>query len=359
MKRFQISGWLPVPFVKNYYALDQHYDLRQDPRETTPRANNPEYAAMLKMLLRDVPGTFAGLQTSEINKMIKPAFLLYLLLISNVVVAGNSAVLSPPVDAPQGYRWVLNGPYSDEFNGTELDGEKWKDYYPGWEGRIPGKFVPSSIRVNDGFLQIKSTVLDPPQGCSNEWTIACGAVQSKAGDALYGYYETRMKASDISTSSTFWLKNVHDDAERPYTSTELDIMECIGNAQRWPNFKDHMMSNTHVEKIAADPEEETLVAKEGAEVKLDGFVSEAFHTYGCWWVDANTMKFYLDGKYVYTITPPTDIDPTPFDHPMFVNMVCEIYTWEVLPTVEELLDDSRNTTLYDYVRSFKLMKDDE
>ena len=70
------------------------------------------------------------------------------------------------------------------------------------------------------------------------------------------------------------------------------------------------------------------------------------------------MKFYLDGKYVHTITPSTDIDKTPFDQPMFVNLVCEIYTWEVLPTKEGLMDDSRNTTYYDYVRSYKLVKID-
>lgn len=265
----------------------------------------------------------------------------------------------PPVDPPDGFKWVFNEPYSDEFDGTGLDLEKWHDHYPGWEGRVPGKFVPSALTVTNGFLEIKCTVLDPPQGGSNEWWIACGAIQTRASDALYGYYETRMKASEISTSSTFWLKNHHDDAERPYKSTELDIQECIGNAQRWPEFKRQMRSNTHLGIYPEDPDKEPKEAKKDASTDLDGKVSDQFHTYGCWWVDANTMKFYLDGKYVHTITPSTEFDDAPYDQPMFVNLVCEIYTWEVLPTREGLMDDSRNTTYYDYVRSYKLVKVDD
>jgi beta-glucanase (GH16 family) len=107
-----------------------------------------------------------------------------------------------PPTPPEGYQWVRNEAFSDEFDGSELDHDKWHDHNPRLMGRPPGKFMPSSVSVQDGLLQIKSTVLDPPRG---EFTIACGAIQSKAQDALYGYYECRMKASSISTSSTFWL----------------------------------------------------------------------------------------------------------------------------------------------------------
>ncbi len=272
--------------------------------------------------------------------------------------AGAQEIPPPPVEAPAGFRWVLNDPYSDEFNGTELDQEKWHDHYPGWEGRVPGKFVPSAVSMKDGCLRITSSVLNPPQGVSNEWWIACGAIQSKAQEARYGYYEARMKASGISTSSTFWLMNPRDKKARPSKSTELDIQECIGNAQRWPDFAFQMKSNTHVNLYPADPAAEPLERKKGASTNIGGKVDEAFHTYGCWWVDSHTMKFYLDGKLVHTIEPDTDLDATPFDQPMFVNLVCEIYAWEVVPTVEDLMDESRNTTLYDYVRAYKLVKID-
>ncbi len=269
----------------------------------------------------------------------------------------ESEIPMPPVEAPDGYRWVLNEPYSDEFNERTLDSEKWHDHYPGWKGRVPGLFVPSSVRVGGGLLQIKSTLLEPPRGKTNEWWIACGAIQSKAQDARFGYYETRMKASSLRTSSTFWLMNPREDSERVRKRTELDIQECIGNAARWPGFKTQFRSNTHVTFMdKKDEEGEKRVVKKGASTELGGDVDQDFHRYGCWWVDANTMHFYLDGELVKTIEPPTDVDETPFDRPMYMNLVCEIYDWEELPEREALQDNTKNTTYYDYVRSYKLVK---
>lgn len=280
-----------------------------------------------------------------------------LLLLTTAMLVGCSSVPLPPVDAPAGHKWVLNKTYSDEFNGSKLNSRKWHDTYPGWQGRVPGLFVPSSVSVDDGFLQIKCTVLDPPQGDKKEWNVACGAIQSKGQDAFYGYYETRMKASGLTTSSTFWLMNPRESAEKAGKRTELDIQECIGNAKRWPGFKKQFRSNTHVTMLnQVDEDGKKKVSQKDASFDIGGNVDDDFHTYGCWWVDANTMKFYLDGKLVQTIVPPTDLDDQPFDQTMFVNLVCEIYDWEVLPTIDELLDDSKNTTYYDYVRSYKLEK---
>lgn len=279
-----------------------------------------------------------------------------LLACSIAMVVGGCAtqrIPPPPVAAPAGYRWVLNEPYSDEFNGRRLDTAKWHDHYPGWKGRVPGKYIPSSVTVDDGSLQITCTMLAPPQGDSNQWWIACGAIQSKAQEARYGYYETRMKASSLRTSSTFWLMNPQGEGKR----TELDIQECIGNARRWPGFKRQFRNNTHVTFPTKDEDGEHDVAKKGASTDLVKKVDEAFHRYGCWWIDANTMRFYLDGEHVQTIVPSTDRDASPFDQPMFINLVCEIYDWEELPERDRLLDDALNTTYYDYVRSYKLIEE--
>ena len=40
---------------------------------------------------------------------------------------------------------------------------------------------------------------------------------------------------------------------------------------------------------------------------------------------------------------------------MHVNLVTETYDWETPPTVEELNDDSINTTYYDWSRAYVLV----
>ena len=253
---------------------------------------------------------------------------------------------------PAGMKWVANETFTDEFGGDQLDETKWYDHNPLWKGRAPGKFMPSSVSVKDDCLQIKSTKLDPPDG---EFTIACGAIQSKSREAHYGFYECRVKASQITTSTTFWLKNDTRGMKRPFFSTELDILECIGGAKRWARFSDHMNSNTHVTLMSENKEEKPPKVSLGAHAKINGTVSDGFHTYGCWWIDPRTLKFYLDGKEVYTIEPPTELTNEPFSQPMLINLVCETYNWETPPSPADLADDSRNTTYYDYVRAFKLV----
>ena len=272
-----------------------------------------------------------------------------------VLLVGRSlhAIPMPPVEAPEGYKWELNEAYSDEFDGDSLNTEKWHDDYPGWQGRIPGLFVPESVSVGDGYLQVKIGLLHPPRGKDLEWWIACGAVQTKAQEASYGYYETRMKASSLRTSSTFWLMNPQGDDKR----TELDIHECVGNATRWPGFKHQFRNNTHLKFAKKSAEGEPIELKKGASSEIGGDVDKAFHRYGCWWENASTMHFYLDGEFVNTIEVSTEHDKAPFDQGMFVNLVCEIYDWEVLPDIDRIMDDSLNTTYYDYVRSYHLVKE--
>ena len=74
--------------------------------------------------------------------------------------------LSPLPDPPEGFEWKLDVRFSDDFNGTELDKTKWRDYHPYWKGRPPAKFMPEAISVKDGSMQIKCGVLFPSNSYS-------------------------------------------------------------------------------------------------------------------------------------------------------------------------------------------------
>ncbi len=281
---------------------------------------------------------------------VKPPFILFGCFLYAIFGAADVLVGSPP-EAPEGFRWENVETLSDDFDGTKLDSSKWHDHNPDWIGRPPGKFLPSAVRVGDGFLKISCTTLEKPDG---KFTIACGTVQSKSRNALYGYYECRMKASQLSTSSNFWM--VGNDIKVPggTVGIELIVQFTIGNAA---GFQEHMKSNAMISFKSSEQGSRRKKAKVTDRVELSSGVADDFHTYGVWWVDENTLKFYADGDYVYTINPSTEFDDKPFRQPLSVNLVCETFDWQPLPTKDELADANRNTAYFDYVRAYRLVKD--
>lgn len=264
--------------------------------------------------------------------------------------------LAAPPPAPEGYRWALDERFSDEFNGSALDTNRWFDYHPRWRGRPPAKFVPSAVSVTDGLLQIRAGVLPKPDGA---FTISGGAVVSRSEEAFYGYYEARMKASKISMSSTFWMSNRPKNEHGGSVSHEIDILETIGAPHPEPKWASEwnrkMNSNTHYFRRAGGKKEDLSA---GNKAPLDPPAGEAFHTYGAWWVDANAIRFYLDDQYQFTLHPKTNYSAAPFDRPMHVNMVVETYDWMAPPALDDLTNRDINATSYDWVRAYVLVKED-
>lgn len=256
-----------------------------------------------------------------------------------------------PPPAPKGYHWESNPLFTDEFKGEKLDATRWLDHHPRWQGRPPAKFMPENVAVKDGKLRLRNSVLNPPQG---EFNIAGAAVVSKSSEAHFGYYEVSMKASSISMSSTFWFSNKGVKYGKRHISQELDVQEAVGGGKLKPDRKHFMHSNTHV-WVREGGEKFDKATPENA--RIEPPADEAFHVYGVWWVDANTMHFYHNNELKFTLHPNTDFHSTPFENPMQLNLVTETYDWETPPTPEELSDDTRNTTYYDWVRGYVLAKD--
>lgn len=289
----------------------------------------------------------------------------YYSLLSLLALTGTILFAQPPKPA-EGTRWMLNRQFSDEFNGTELDPEKWYDYHPNWKGRQPAIFLPSQVSVADGYLRLKNRKLDSDtvvtywNGTTGTYNIAGGAVVSRTQGAHYGYYECSQKASKIRMSSTFWMTSGGYPGPDPCPgdkfSQELDIQEAVGGATTAGNasFRNHMHSNSHYNYTNCDGIKDGYSA--GAKIKLEsGEVSDTFHVYAAHWKSANSADLYLDGKYGATIIFRTDFDPKPFAKPMQINMVTETYDWVQPPGDEDLADDARNTTYIDWVRSWKLV----
>ena len=286
----------------------------------------------------------------------KSHFFSILFILTVLVPTGLQA--QPPKPG-EGYRWVLNEQYSDEFNGESLDTKKWYNYHPYWQGRPPAKFTPSQVSVEDGNLVLKNKKIEDSQP-GDTWTIAGAAVVSRGETAHFGYYECSQKASNIRMSSTFWMSNRGAAGPDPCSgdrySQELDIQEAVGGATS--DFNRAMHSNSHYNYTDCQGVKTNYSA--GSKILLEeGQVSDTFHVYAAHWKNALRADFYLDGLYGNGVTFRTDVDDTPFERPMFINMVTETYDWVTPPTDEDLADDSRNTTYIDWIRAWKLVPIDE
>ena len=115
-----------------------------------------------------------------------------------------------------------------------------------------------------------------------------------------------------------------------------------------------MKSNAHIFRTDCDGKRLPTLSTPG-ETSLIAPADSLYHTFGCWWKDANTLDFYYNQQYAFTIHPDTTLSKTPFDTPMYMHLVTETYNWEFPPTPEELADPSKNVTYYDWIRSYQLV----
>ncbi len=281
-------------------------------------------------------------------------------------------------EPPLGKRWVLNEQFSDEFNGSRLDGSKWLDYHPNWQGREPGLFEAKNVSLKDGYLILKGEKMKKPQivkgwnGKETSYDISCAAVVSKTQEAHYGYYECRFKANKTTLSATFWLssrgKNFPTEGKQPAEAgegtfhQELDICECIGRTGDFSgkNFYKGMNANVHYWFTPTGGEKQDIRANGVTIHREDGKVpSDDFNTYGCWWHDDSSATFYLNNGQETKrefISKDGKI-PFKFTEPMGVNLVMETYMtpWIELPNDKELADPKKNLNYYDWVRSYVLV----
>ena len=287
-------------------------------------------------------------------------------------------VFADPPEPEEGERWVLNQEYSDEFNGTSLDTDKWHDYFINWKGRSPAKFDPSSVSVSDGNMIIRNKKLANADG---DYTIGGGAVQSNGISAYFGYYECSFKASRINMSTTFWMSNAKETTTNTRLSAqcnnnerysqELDICESIGGAGNFSSkFRTQQNFNTHYRHQCNGAAEKFFSAGNNA-VEGNGQTANAnlaggteawedYHTYACYWIDAKTVDFYTDNNFAGRVNVNQDVVDNPFDRPMKINMVTETYNWaKPYPTDAELANNNINASYYDWIRSYYLTPVDQ
>lgn len=290
----------------------------------------------------------------------------YLALI--LLICTNLLVFAGPPKPPAGKRWVLNPDVSDEFNETKLDTSKWLDYHPTWMGREPGLFMPSQVSVKDGFLQIRGEKMDKDSIIHTAhkdyvFNTKCGAVVSKKSIFL-GYYECRAKAAATTMSTTFWFSSGRNAGPKNCDEYHLewDIQECIGREGDFKGsfFAKGMHSNSHYWYNDCDGVRHDYRAPQ-VRFENDELASKDFHVYGGWWRSESSASYYYDNRSPKYQKFYDGVIEKPFNKPMHMRIVSETYPfpWIKLPSDQELLDSTKNTVYYDWVRGYKLVDADE
>ena len=255
---------------------------------------------------------------------------------------------------PEGQRWVPVPELSDEFRGRTIDQKKWLIEPVGndfsWIGRPPGLFQAKNIRQQGGKLKVEVGVLDEPVVMKGDTFLYYGGIVRSWNPGTHGmYYEARIKANATEMSTTFWLMSKYNCEQKQ----ELDILECVGavspeKADWVKNWDQIFHSNAIHRRTECNPEPTQIQGQMTPPTKN----WERYYTYGCWWKSPDELRFYLDGKYVYSITPSIG-----FNMPAYLHMAIETYDWNPVPADGGVLARTKKkgrTTSYDWVRTWRL-----
>jgi hypothetical protein len=255
---------------------------------------------------------------------------------------------------PAGKSWERVDILSDEFDGSTLDPNKWtadpaaKGW--GWIGRPPGLFQAENVKVRDGKMSVTVGTLDPPQVINGHEFKYRGAIVRSINPGQVGwYYECKMKANKTEMSSTFWLMTNAPGPKR----LELDIQECVGTTSEltdsWGRNWNQIFHSNMIKRATKEDPEKVQIQNS---VKPETPNWQRYYVYGAWWKSPREVRFYLDGKYTYSLKPKTD-----WDLPAYYQMAIETYDWNPVPDDGGLIasgTEEERTTSYQWVRTWKL-----
>ena len=194
----------------------------------------------------------------------------------------GSSAAQPPGKA--GYRLV----FSDEFEGTTLDGSKWAIGVP-WgftTNNQDQRYQSEAAQVRDGMLNLIAS-----RGSSGWQTYKSGAVHTAGSPKIrYGYIEMRAKVPPgKGLWPAFWL-----EPEPGVEDSEIDVMEILGRDPR----RTYMW--LHMGKATSPNQPHTSFR--GPDFSAD------YHIFAIDW-EPNSIVWYVDGVERYRFNGKTPKAP--------------------------------------------------
>ena len=198
--------------------------------------------------------------------------------------------------------WIKFEPMSDEFEGQELDLNKWNRGMYWWKGRQPALFSDKNVTVSDGKLHLTMRKEQVPEEFEKlgykDYTSA--ALHTKVRSS-YGYYEVKAKPMNSGGSSSFWFQ-VEDT---PGWLTEIDVFEIGGKAQ---GFEHKYNMKLHVFRTPQEKKHWSV----GGVWEAPWRFADDYHVFGLDW-GKDELKYYVDGVLVRSVENTHWHQPTLFD----------------------------------------------
>ncbi len=229
--------------------------------------------------------------------------------------------------------WVKFEPMSDEFEGKELDLNKWHVGMEWWKGRQPALFSDKNVTVSDGKLHLTMRKEKLPEKFEklgyHDYTSAALHTKARSG---YGYYEVKAKPMNSAGSSSFWFHK----GDTPGWQTEIDVFEIGGKAK---GFERKYNMTLHVFRT---PQEKKHWSVGGVWV-APWRLADDYHVYGLDW-EKDQIRFYVDGVLVRSV------ENTHWHQPLYL-----IFDSETMPKWFGMPDDKDlpSTFSVEYVRAWK------
>lgn len=229
--------------------------------------------------------------------------------------------------------WVKFEPMTDEFEGQELDRNKWVMGIEGWKGRQPALFSEKNVTVSDGKLHLTMRKEKLPAEAEKQGykDYTSAALHTKVRSS-YGYYEVKAKPMNSGGSRSFWFCQ----DETPGWGTEIDVFEIGGKAKGF-EYKYHM--TLHVTRTPQEKRHWSV----GGVWEAPWRLADDYHVYGFDWGKGD-LKFYVDGVLVRSV------ENTHWHQPLFL-----IFDSETMPKWFGMPDDNDlpSTFSVEYVRAWK------
>jgi beta-glucanase (GH16 family) len=229
--------------------------------------------------------------------------------------------------------WVRFAPLSDEFDGQDLDLQKWTRNLGWWRGRQPAVFSEKNVTVSDGKLHLtmrkEKLSADYEKQGYRDYSSAC--LYSKVR-AHFGYYEVKAKPMNSAGSSSFWFQG----EGTPGWMTEIDVFEIGGKAK---GFEDKYNMNLHVFQTPGEKKHWDVQRTWVAPWRL----ADDYHVYGLDWQE-DEIRYFVDGVLVRSV------ENTHWRQPIYL-----IFDSETMPEWFGMPDDKDlpSTFSIEYVRAWK------